>query len=128
MVKLLCHKKAMDILGLNGHLKVENRAETYQQIHEEEVARIFNIWKRCNLAFKDILWVTEPQLPNRNLEYAIISHFISESTHSEIDLTARDFLEIISKHMLEDMRVNQKIFRWKLKRRMQQESAMSMLL
>lgn len=60
MIKMLCKQKAMDILGLTRELIVMSRVDNYAQIHEEEVASIANIWKRCNLLYKDILRATEP--------------------------------------------------------------------
>ena len=60
MLKLLCKQKAMDILVLKRDLNVVSQVDNYKLIHEEEGARIANIWMRCNLLYKDILWVTEP--------------------------------------------------------------------
>jgi len=62
--------------------------------------------------------VTEPGFENRNLENSIISHFISESTCYDLEITARDYFEIITHKMIKDMRVVSKAKMWRLTNRL----------
>ena len=82
----------------------------------------------CKINLDRVLWATESNKANRNLECAIIACAISEAARMRFLCPARDVMDAVADHLLEEMRTeNSNAPCWRTKRRLTQETAHRMV-